>query len=140
VFNMTHKKALEGIGPTDLELVALRDGVEIAPGEAAVIWTDHSRNYDRPDYLDNRPFITAEGADWIARRRPGLVVTDLVGLDEFVDLTSPVHNRFLRAGIPQLQVLQNVHRLAEGEAYVAAFPLKLVGGTGAPLRAFGALA
>jgi kynurenine formamidase len=51
-----------------------------------------------------------------------------------------VHNCLLRAGIPQLQVLTNVSRLATGESYVAAFPLKLVGGTGSPVRAFGVLA
>jgi kynurenine formamidase len=50
---------------------------------------------------------------------------------------TPVHNRLLRAGICQLQVLTNVGRLAGGESWVAAFPLKLVGGTGSPVRAFG---
>lgn len=140
VFDMTRKKPLEGIGPEDLANAARRDGVDLAPGDAAVIWTEHSRNYERPDYTWHRPFITAAGAAWLAERRPGLVVTDLVGLDEPVDQVTPVHNRLLRAGIPQLQVLTNVRRLADGESWVAAFPLKLVGGTGAPLRAFGALA
>jgi arylformamidase len=140
VFDLTHKKPLEGIGPADLDAAARRDGIRVAPGDAAVIWTEHSRNYDRPDYTWNRPFITAEGAAWLAERRPGLVVTDLVGLDEPADHVTPVHNCLLRAGIPQLQVLTNVRRLAGAEAYVAAFPLKLVGGTGSPLRAFAALA
>lgn len=140
VFDLTHKRPLEGIGPQDLETAARQRGLALSPGEAAVIWTEHSRNYDRPDYTWHRPFITAEGAAWLAARQPGLVVTDLVGLDEPADHVTPVHNALLRAGIPQLQVLTNVRRLAEGEAYVAAFPLKLVGGTGSPLRAFGALA
>ena len=140
VFDMTHKKPLEGIGPQDFAAVARRDGVTIEPGDAAVIWTEHSRNYARPDYTSNRPFITAEGARWVAEKRPNLVVTDLVGLDEPSDITDPIHNGFLRAGIPQVQVLTNLSRLAKREAYVAAFPLKLVGGTGSPLRAFAALA
>ncbi|PYM58274.1 MAG: hypothetical protein DMD79_19310 [Candidatus Rokuibacteriota bacterium] len=140
VFDMTHKQPLEGIGANDLDTAAQRDGITVEPGDAAVIWTEHSRNYGRPDYTWHRPFITAEGAAWIAARRPGLVVTDLVGLDEPADPATPVHNCLLRAGIPQLQVLTNVRRLAVGEAYVAAFPLKLVRGTGSPLRAFGALA
>jgi len=140
VFDLTGKKPLEGIGPADFEAAARRGGVELRPGEAAVVWTEHSRNYERPDYTWNRPFITAAGADWLAERRPALVVTDLVGLDEPVDHVTPVHNRLLRAGICQLQVLTDVGRLAEGESWVAAFPLKLVGGTGSPVRAFGALA
>lgn len=140
VFDLTHKQALEGIGPDDLEQASRRDGVSVGQDEAAVVWTEHSRNFGRADYPSQRPFITAEGADWLARQRPAMVVTDLIGLDEPIDLTSPVHNRLLRAGIPQLQVTTNLRRLAEGEAYVCAFPLKLVGGTGAPLRAFAALA
>lgn len=136
VFDMTRKRPLEGIGPADFEEAARKDGVRLSPGEAAVVWTDHSRNYDRPDYTSRRPFITGEGAAWLAARRPGLVATDLVGLDEPADRSDPVHNCLLRADIPQLQVLTNLRRLAEGEWYVAAFPLKLVGGTGAPVRAF----
>ena len=83
-------------------------GEPIEPGDAAVVWTEHSRNYERADYTHHRPFITAEGAAWLAARRPGLVATDLVGLDEPIDHVTPVHNCLLRAGIPQLQVLTNL--------------------------------
>ena len=140
ILNLTHKKPLEGIGPEDLEEAARRDRVSLEPGEALVVWTERSKNYGRADYTRHRPFITAQGAAWMAERRPGLVVTDLVGLDEPGDLVTPVHNCFRRAGIPQLQVLTNLSRLAGREAYIVAFPLKLVGGTGSPLRAFAALA
>jgi arylformamidase len=140
MLDLTAKRPLEGIGPDDLDAALGRLGEPIDPGDAAVVWTDHSRNYERPDYTHHRPFITAEGAAWLAAHRPGLVATDLVGLDEPVDHVTPVHNCLLRAGIPQLQVLTNLGRLAGREAYVAAFPLKLVGGTGSPLRAFAVLA
>jgi kynurenine formamidase len=140
MLDLTTKRPLEGIGPDDLDAALRRLGEPIEPGDAAVVWTEHSRNYERPDYTHHRPFITAEGAAWLAARQPGLVATDLVGLDEPVDHVTPVHNCLLRAGIPQLQVLTNLGRLAGREAYIAAFPLKLVGGTGSPLRAFAALA
>jgi arylformamidase len=140
MLDLTAKRPLEGIGPEDLDAALRRLGEPIEPGDAAVVWTEHSRNYERPDYTHHRPFITADGAAWLAARRPGLVATDLVGLDEPIDHVTPVHNCLLRAGIPQLQVLTNLARLAGREAYVAAFPLKLVGGTGSPLRAFAVLA
>jgi kynurenine formamidase len=140
LLDLTAKKPLEGIGPGDLDAAARRLGEPIDPGDAAVVWTEHSRNYERADYTSHRPFITAEGAAWLAARRPGLVATDLVGLDEPADHVTPVHNCLLRAGIPQLQVLTSLARLAGREAHVAAFPLKLVGGTGSPLRAFAVLA
>jgi kynurenine formamidase len=140
VLDLRAMRPLDGIGPGELDAAVHRLGEPIEPGDAAVVWTEHSRNYERPDYTYHRPFITAEGAAWLAARRPGLVATDLVGLDEPSDPVTPVHNCLLRAGIPQLQVLTDLGRLAGREAYVAAFPLKLVGGTGSPLRAFAALA
>jgi kynurenine formamidase len=139
VLDLTHKLPREGIGAADLEVAARRDGITLGPDDAAVIWTGHSRNFGQESYLFERPFIAADGADWIVAKAPGMVVTDLIGLDEPTDPTSPIHNRFLRNGIPQLQITTNLHRLTEGEANVLAFPLKLVGGTGSPLRAFAAL-
>ena len=140
VLDFTHKKPLEGIGPEDFDAAMGRAGGVLEPGDAMVVWTGHSKNYERPDYASNRPFITAEGADWIVERHPalGLLVTDLIGLDEYVDPVDPVHIRLLMAGIPFVQVTTNLDRLAAGEWFIAAFPLKLVEGTGAPLRVFAA--
>ena len=61
-----------------------------------------------------------------------------MGLDEPVDLTFPVHNKILLAGICMLQVTTNLEKLADGEWEICAFPLKFVQGTGAQLRAFAA--
>lgn len=142
VFDMTHKKPLEGIGPEDLELARKKSGLTLEPGDGIVIWTEHSKNYysSPQTFGDQRQFITAEGAKWIAARKPFVVITDLVGLDEPVDLTTPVHNAVLHAGICMLQVINNVAALAQGEWYVGMFPINLVQGTGAPLRAFAARA
>ena len=140
VLDLTSKQPLEGIGPRDLEEAARRGGIEIAAGDAGGGLDGALAELRAAGLHLHWPFITAAGADWLAERRPALVVTDLVGLDEPVDHATPVHDRLLRAGICQLQVLTNVGRLAEGESWVAAFPLKLVRGTGSPVRAWGALA
>jgi kynurenine formamidase len=142
VFDMTHKKPLEGIGPADFEEVMRRTDLRIEPGDGAVVWTEHSKNYyTQPEkYGDHRQFITAEGAKWLVAKKPSIVITDLVGLDEPIDVTTPVHNAVLHSGTMMLQVTNNVRRLAEGEWYIGAFPIKLVQGTGAPVRAFAARA
>jgi arylformamidase len=141
VFDMTHKKPLEGIGPEDLEREAGRKGLRIEPADGVVVWTGHSENYySRQDFGDYRPFITAEGARWIAERRPRMVITDLVGLDEPSDQTTPVHNALLHGGVCMLQVVTNLKHLATGEWQVAVFPINIVQGTGSPVRAFAARA
>jgi kynurenine formamidase len=136
LLDMRHKKALEPIGPQDLEHAL--EGRPFGEGEAAVVWTGHSANYDRDDYGEVRPFISAEGADWLVSKRPSLLVTDLVGLDEPADLTQPVHNKVLLAGLYMLQVTTGIERLSQGQWDICAFPIKLVGGTGAAVRAFAA--
>jgi kynurenine formamidase len=137
MFDMRHKKPLEPISQTDLE-AALGER-QFEAGHAAVVWTDHSKNYyTGTDYGNYRQFITAEGAEWLASKKPSILVTDLVGLDEPIDLTFPVHNKILLAGICMLQVTTNLEKLADGEWEICAFPLKFVQGTGAQLRAFAA--
>ena len=137
LFDMTHKAPLEGIGAADLQAVLDRTNQALGPGSAAVLWTGHDVAYGvSADFGGHRAFITTDGAEWLARQNPGAVVTDLVGLDEPVDVTEPVHNILLHAGVCFLQVATNLGGLAIGEWTICAFPIRIVGGTGAPLRAF----
>jgi kynurenine formamidase len=101
IFDMTHKAPLEGIGRDDLQPGLERSGKALGPGIGAVIWTGHSNNYvEGADFGGYRPCITAEGASWLAEQRCAVVITDLVGLDERIDMTEPVHNILLHAGLP----------------------------------------
>ena len=142
VFDFSDKKPLEPIDVADFERVAKRDGVTVEPGDGAVVYTEHSRNYyaSPQTYGDVRPFITRAGAEWLARRQPRIVITDLVGLDEPSDHTTPVHNAVLHSGVCMLQVLTNLSRIVKGDWYVAAFAINIVQGTGSPVRAFAARA
>jgi kynurenine formamidase len=141
VFDMSHKLPLEAITPEDLSAAANRAGLKIGKGDAAVVWTGHSKNYyTRPDFGTHRPYITEEGAKWLVATGAGVVATDLIGLDPPTDLSSPVHRALLYNGVCMLQVLTNLDKLVGDGWYIGAFPMKLVGGTGAPLRAFAAKA
>lgn len=144
-FDMTHKKPLDGIGPVDLQAALDRTGQMLGPGDAAVLHTGHDAAYGiSKDFGSHRAFITAEGAVWLAGKRPAVIVTDLVGLDEPIDVTEPVHNILLHAGVSFLQVATQLGRLmpeTPGDAWtICAFPIRIVGGTGSPLRAFAARA
>lgn len=139
VFDLRHKGPLDAITVEDLEVITAAR--PLREDEAAVIATDHWRRVDEPDYPFHRPFITSDAAAWIARRHPRFLATDLIGLDEPIDETTPVHLQLLRAGVPQVQVLGNLQPLMDrADAFIGAFPLKLTGGTGSPVRAFAVLA
>ncbi len=137
LLDLTHKQPLEAIGADDLEKALTKSGTTIEPGDGAVVWTGHSRNYyTRDDYTTHRPFISLDGAEWLVAKKPAVVITDLIGLDPPDDMTSPIHNSLLCNGLCMLQVLTNLDALAEGAWRIAILPLNLTGGTGAPLRAF----
>ena len=141
MLDMTHKKPMEAMGPEDFEAAAKRGNVSIQPGDGIVVWTEHDKNYyTRKDFSSYRQFITADGAKWLAAHKPQMVITDLVGLDEPADLTTPVHNALLHNDVCMLQVTANLGEMAQGAWYVAAFPINLVQGTGSPARAFAARA
>jgi arylformamidase len=141
MLDMTHKKPMEPMGPEDFEAAAKRGNVSIQPGDGIVVWTGHDKNYyTRKDFSSHRQFITADGAKWLASHKPQMVITDLVGLDEPADLTTPVHNALLHNDVCMLQVTANLGEMAQGAWYVAAFPINLVQGTGSPARAFAARA
>ena len=141
IFDMTHKKPMEAITAADLEAAAKKNGIRLEPGDGAVVWTEHSKNYyTRPDYCEHRQFISGDAATWLAQRKPSVLITDLIGLDEQTDWMSPVHNIVLHAGICMLQVATNVRQIIEGEWYVCSFPLNIVQATGSPTRAFAARA
>lgn len=138
-FDMSHKKPLEAITAEDLEAVYRSKGYAISAGDAVVIHTGHSDNYHtRRDFGSHRQFISADGAAWIAAKKPAMVVTDLVGLDEPGDPDMPVHNQLLHGDVCMLQVTKSLEELREGSWQVAAFPINLVDGTAAPVRAFAA--
>ena len=141
MLDMTHKQPMEPMGPEDFQAAAKRGNVSIQPGDGVVVWTGHDKNYlTRKDFSSYRQFITADGAKWLASHKPQMVITDLVGLDEPSDLTTPVHNALLHNDVCMLQVTTNLGELAQGAWYVAAFPINLVQGTGSPARAFAAQA
>ena len=141
MLDMTHKKPMEPMGPQDFEEAARRGNVSIQPGDGIVVWTEHDKNYyTRKDFSSHRQFITEDGAKWLASHKPQMVITDLVGLDEPGDLTTPVHNVLLHNDVCMLQVTTNLGEMRSGAWYVGVFPINLVQGTGSPARAFAAQA
>ena len=66
----------QAIGAADLE----RAGEDLQAHEAAVLWTGHDRHLASPDYFWHRPRLGMDGAEWLVRRRAGVVAADFPGL------------------------------------------------------------
>lgn len=123
------------IGPQDF--ATLPDDLT---GGAVLFRTDWSQHWGTPDYIGpGNPFITADGARELVRRRPALVGIDSVNIDDMEDGSRPAHTLLLQANIPILEHLTELARLPEAGFTVNA-PVVPVRGMGTfPVRAFALL-
>ncbi|MDA1235106.1 MAG: cyclase family protein [Acidobacteria bacterium] len=123
-----------------LERVAAQQGTEIREGDIALVrtgwavyWSDAGRYINQ---LKN-PGVNLEAAQWLSSKGVFAGGSDTVAFEHLPSETMPVHVHLLvEKGIHIIEAL-NLETLAENERYEFAFiaaPLKLTGGTGAPIR------
>lgn len=134
-----------GITADDLAASAQRAGVEPADGDVVLIRTGWSQNFhDAPTYLgqsDGVPGPTVEAAEWLAERRIVTTGADTTAYEQIKPGAGhsvlPVHRVLLvEHGIHIIEHLNLEAAAAEGLAeflFVMA-PLRIVGGTGSPIR------
>ena len=107
-------------------------------GRAVLLSTGWEDRVGSREYYEGFPTMTRGAAQLLVDRGVGLVGVDgpsLDGADEHP--TYSVHEAFGSAGVPIVEGLVNLRSLLsiEGEILFAAFPLKLRGVEGSPVRA-----
>jgi arylformamidase len=139
VLDVSGKPAGAGVTAEDLD----RIGIVPAPGEIAVIktlWTD--RAWGTPDFWSNTVYLDPSVGEWVAAREVAAVAMDCFPEKPFWRMTlTPAerganHKRWLKAGIPMIQLLTHLDRIADRFMLVA-LPLRLKGMDGAPARVVG---
>jgi len=139
VLDVSHKAAGEGVTGDDLH----KTGVKPGTGQIAVIktsWTD--RAFGKPEFWDNPIHLEPSVGEWIERRGVSAVAMDCFPEKPFWLMTlTPAerganHKRWLKAGIPMIQMLTRLNSIAPTFTLVA-LPLNLQGMDGAPARVIG---
>ncbi|MGH3319857.1 MAG: cyclase family protein [Streptosporangiaceae bacterium] len=135
----------EGITARDLADAAAQAGVEPREGDVALVRTGWARNWDDPDaYLGHStgvPGVTEDGAAWLADRQVRATGGDTTAYEQIPagqgHRLLPVHRLLLvERGIHIIEHL-DLDALAAAEVTEFLFvltPLKIVGGTGSPVR------
>jgi kynurenine formamidase len=135
----------EAVTAADCELAAGWAGVEVRAGDAVLVRTGWSVHWD-----DASTFVGLErgapgpdesAARWLAERRIGLTGAETVAYEQIVGgrghALLPVHVLLLvEHGIPIVEML-DLRALASDRVHEFLFvlsPLKIVGGTGSPVR------
>ncbi|MBI2368661.1 MAG: cyclase family protein [Deltaproteobacteria bacterium] len=136
VLDFTRLKG-RAIGEVAIKDAAREQRVEIEPGDAVLLYTGFGDRWVRgEECLEGRAYLAPDGARYLLAAQVRLVGIDTIGIENPDDLERPTHNILLRDhGIPIVEGLCNLGRLRGERFLFLAFPLKLKGGSGSPLRA-----
>jgi kynurenine formamidase len=128
------------ITPEHLDVALREQQVTIEQGDVVLLRTGWARYYeDAKRYISEThcPGIGLDGARWLSSRGVFAAGSDTVALELLPNPAMPVHVHLLvESGIHIIEVL-NLEDLARDRVYTFVFvaaPLKIRGGTGAPVR------
>lgn len=109
-------------------------------GKAVLIHTGWDRHWGADGYADpSHPFLSADGADWLAEQGAALVGIDSINIDDMADRTRPAHTALLAAGIPVVEHLRDLGRLPPAGFRFHAAPPRIQGMGTFPVRAYAVL-
>lgn len=128
------------VGVEHLERAAAATGVVVREGDVVLIRTGWARFWNDPArYIAEvrGPGPEIEAARWMSARRVFAAGSDTIAFEKVPAREMPVHVHFLvESGIHIIEAL-NMEHLARDRVYeflFAAVPLKILGGTGSPIR------
>jgi kynurenine formamidase len=139
VLDVSGKPEGEGVTADDLD----RTGVKPSPGQVAVIktlWTN--RAWGKPEFWGNTIYLDPSVSEWTAARGVAAVAMDCFPEKPFWRMQlapherGANHKRWLKAGIPMIQLLTNLDQIANRFSLIA-LPLRLAGMDGSPARVVG---
>ena len=120
--------------PIDVE--ALGDTANLA-GRALLLRSGWDREIGSKDYYRHSPYLTPAAAHLLVDSGIDLLGIDFPSPDPIDSKDYPVHHILLEAGIPIVEGLVGLDQLSDvrGEKYFVAFPMKVAGIEGSPVRA-----
>ena len=117
-----HLLRVENRRAVDVEDLAGGLGSVDLAGAAVLLHTGGDRAWGSEAYADVAPFLTGDGARWLAQRRPALVGIDAVNIDDLEDLTRPAHTVLLGSGVLILEHLTGLSALPRSGGRLHAAP------------------
>jgi len=81
LLDFTAKGIREAITQRDFEMAVERSGRSITPGTALMAWTGQDRNWGKPGFAKERPYVDRQTALWLVDQGISLFGSDLIGID-----------------------------------------------------------
>jgi kynurenine formamidase len=131
-----HKGLAELITSKELEASLINADLSIKKGDTVLLCTDHYKRFFGTNNWNNGPGLTAEAARWLGEQKISAfgVETMSPGIPKISN--KEVHQICGELGFTHYENLINLDKLLNrGRFRFIAFPLKIKGGTGSPVRA-----
>jgi kynurenine formamidase len=124
-----------GITVGDLEAALARDRLDLREGDIVLLYTGHyERTAGTPEYLTEFPGLEPDSARWLIERGVKLFGNQAMSVDVPERYHFPVHQVCREHGITHLENIGPLAAVAGRRFTLFAFPLKIVPGTGSPVR------
>ncbi|MDC0709118.1 cyclase family protein [Stigmatella sp. ncwal1] len=108
-------------------------------GRAVLLHTGWDRRWGTEQYGVDAPFLTRDGAAWLADQGVALVGIDSVNIDDMGDKSRPAHTLLLDASIPIVEHLRGLEQLPPQGFRFSAPPVRVQGMGTFPVRAYAVL-
>lgn len=134
--DLSSKKLSELISLEEIEYALQLSKQEIKQGDTVLIYTDHYRNYFGSSDWINGPGLTAEATRWLGSKEIAAFGVETMSPGVPKVSNKEVHKICGELGFTHYENMINLHSLIyRGRFRFIAFPLKIRGGTGSPVRA-----
>jgi kynurenine formamidase len=132
MFNYKQRPLGQEITLQDLE----SDGFEVEESSIFVMHTGIQAFGETSDFNDNFPVPSNELLDYLVGKKIKAYMTDATAVDTVASSANDKHLILLKAGIPIVENLMNLHLLPDSKPFlISALPIKLAGREAAPCRA-----
>lgn len=109
---------------------------EAIPSGATVLFaTGWNDNLNRKDFFEHNPGLGVSAARYLASKKVNLVGIDSPSIDVGTNAKFSAHHILLANDVLILENLCNLDKIRKSKFRLAAFPLRLNGATGSPVRA-----
>ncbi|MEH7380348.1 cyclase family protein [Bacillus sp. JJ1533] len=130
------------VGPgKHIELEDIKNGLAAAgetikPGDTLMYYTGISEKWNNAEaFVTEYPGLSGKATDWILDQGVINVCTDAISTDLPGDITYPNHTRHGERLVVHTELIANMNKIPLHRFQFIMTPLKLVNGTGCPVRA-----
>jgi kynurenine formamidase len=133
--DLSHLPPRAGITVADLEESLSRDGLELQQGDIVLLYTGHyERTAGTPEYLTEFPGLEPESARWLIEQGTKVFGNQAMSVDVPERYAFPVHQVCRELGVTHFENIGPLAAVAGKRFTLFAFPLKIIDGTGSPVR------